>query len=396
MSETLQGLPYKELGKGANRITIRESNKEVGATLSRETYMIPFDRIFRRDGFNTRDFLPNIEPMAKDMEANGLITPLTVDLVTGGEQGPIYYVEMGHRRYGALTLLKEMGLLNRLDLPGIRDGKVECFVNKTDVDELTRITRIFSSNHHEPLTPLEISRVCDRLKRYFNLPHAAIAARLGMSRQMVDNYILIANATDDVKEAIKGGQLKLTAAIELIRTVQDSTKQAEFLRESKETNRKVSVNDVKKLADAETDISADEFGGAGTGNEEDNDDDWVDADEEENGEDSGEPGSDYVDPDEEPVRQTEPFNPREPKPGEVLPSQAAMVQNFLDKSDPNAKEKEEYKLCGRVIGNLDKISTILTNAHLPDGTRRDVEQLLGWAIKDIVEIRDFVKKAKIR
>ncbi len=216
------GLPYVEITKVANRDTIRDHT-----TRGRETYYIDFKLLKIRDGFNLRKQYLEISELAEFIETNGLPGPLVVDMLDNGS----CFIEQGHRRFKALEVLKERGVLKSLDLPGIKDGKIECFVNSREIDELTRIKRQYSSNNGEKYTPLELGELCTRLFSFFHLTQTDIAKELGISRQNVKNMMIIAEQPDNIKEAIKGKKITPTAAVDLTRKIKDADKRSDMVQE---------------------------------------------------------------------------------------------------------------------------------------------------------------------
>lgn len=68
-----------------------------------EYKLVPISEV-SHDEENARTDLPNIEALAADIKANGLINPLSV--INGGEGSKKYIVKAGNRRLAALKLLK--------------------------------------------------------------------------------------------------------------------------------------------------------------------------------------------------------------------------------------------------------------------------------------------------
>lgn len=356
-------LPYKVIGKGSNRNHVRAANKEVGAKLSRETYMIPFKNISLRDGFNIRtEYDPKkVEEMAGSLAATGLNSPLSVDLVLGGKK-PRYVVEIGHYRWMGMDLLQQRKELKGIDKPGLRDGYVECFVNNTDIDEESRIVRLISSNQHTPLTPLETAEVCQRLKRYYNHSSEHIGDLLGMSRQSVDNHLVLADQPDHIKQSFKKGNITLTQILEEVRTRKRADKAADKKEEdshktSKRTTGQTTADKIE-MPDTLDHLIKDA--------EEELEQEWPTAGLER----------------EEPEIEEEPQAPTLDR---------APIR--IDQSNPDAERKEEVLLCNRVIQNADKLAGMAE--YLADkALSADFIRLINFIQKDMEPIREYVKKCR--
>lgn len=384
-TDTLE-LPYEVFERTAPRNEVRDTLKQDNGKIARTTYMIPLKKITIRDGYNVRYDMGDIEALAKDILANGLLNPLVLDLVVAGKKRK-WVIEQGHRRFQALKLIEQWGELKKLDLQGVRDAAVECFINPTTVTEFDRIVRLFSSNHAKELTALETAEIVKRLEEYFGKTHAQIAEILGCSRQQVDNYAILYKLDDQTKQSIKNGNLTPTEAITKAREVKKAQRQANE-KNQKGTSSKASAGQENehKIRTAGENINEDEF--ADTGNstvyevEEDEDDndseeldsEWrqVEEDEELNGEHEEEEFSGSV--------------------SRSAPLTKEAAEKFISNSNPEAENKEEYQLCNRVIQNADKLNTMAE--HLPNGTGEDFQRLLGFIVKDMEVIREYVKRCR--
>lgn len=242
MSEQTQlQLPYLEITSVANRNVLRDN-----ASAGRQVYWIEIEKIKIRDGFNIRKQYIEIPELAQFIEFNGLPAPLVVDMMPDGS---VCYIEQGHRRFKAIELILEKhgGSISDIDLPGIKNGKIECFVNDLKVDELTRLKRQFSSNNGEKYTSLEMAELCWRMEKFFGLTQLEISRELGISRKHVSNYLILAGQTDDVKQAINTGTITPTAAVDLVRKLNNDEKVTEKIQEAVSSGAKITVSDVKRL-----------------------------------------------------------------------------------------------------------------------------------------------------
>ena len=215
-------LPFKEFEKSeiATRDIVR---KHEAITMSRQTYQIKIASIQVREVFNARKVYTGIEELADMLESNGVITPLTVDMLKDGR----IYVERGHRRLKALLLLRDRYReANRIFEFLERFEYVECFVNTSNTTELERLKAIYTSNTIQPLSPVENAEVVNRLKVYYEFTHQQIAEQLGISRQSVDNYAKIAELPDDVKYGLAHNDISLNTALSIMRKLKNDVERA--------------------------------------------------------------------------------------------------------------------------------------------------------------------------
>lgn len=231
-------LPYP----GFKPLATRDEARMVASRRGRETLFYPFDKIQLREGFNTRKVYNGIKELADMIRAQGLVTPLTVDILKTGEA----IVEQGNRRFRALWLLWEEGWLQDADMQGVSKGSIEVFRNDKEVTEIDRIKRILSSNHSEPLTSYEIADTILRLKTVFKLPVKEISGIVGYSRQQVENMLILANEPTEVKEAVAAGILKPTTAVALARTGASTDEKVAKVKEATEKGEVIKQKDLAK------------------------------------------------------------------------------------------------------------------------------------------------------
>lgn len=207
-----------------------------------DTYWIEFKMLSLRPGFNPRMQYVGIEELAEKIISNGL-TPLTVDVLKDGS----VLVEKGHRRFKALTLLAQQRILQKLDVPGIRLGKVLCLVNPKEVTELDRIKNALSDNDSEPLTPVEQADCIWRMKYLFQLSTDEIKAATGLSRQHIDNRLSLADQSDFVKDCIKKGLVKPTSVTRLAAVVKTPERVSDLIEGMTKSKKAIRGNDVEEL-----------------------------------------------------------------------------------------------------------------------------------------------------
>lgn len=243
MSDTNQlGLPYREITKVATRETVRKNS-----VIGRQTHWVDLSLLEIREGFNLRKIYDGIPELALFIEFNGIPGgPLTIDMEPDGSA---CWIEIGHRRFKALLLLLEKfnGDIKHLDLPGLRNGSVECFVNDAKVDELTRLKRQYTSNNGDKYSAVEIGELCLRMHHYFKLSYTDISREIGKSRQQVKNWIDLASQSTEVKQAVNNKEISATTAIQLAQKLNDKDKVTEMIQESVSSGKMIVGSDVKKL-----------------------------------------------------------------------------------------------------------------------------------------------------
>jgi len=249
-------LPYKEIKSVMGRKYYRDNF----AISSKESYKIPVDKIQVRDGYNKRTVYEEMESLVEWIKLNtedGIVEldPLPVIEITNENE---IFILRGHRRLKGIHIAISEGL--KVDY-------VVCTPAQKDINEFDRAIDIYTSNMHQSkLKPIEQAELVFDVKNNFGkISNEEIGKRLGVSRQTVDNLLLIAEASDDVKNEIKVGNMSFTDAVAFVRTQRKQGKEADKKeKESHETKAKVNnepedllANDVKELAELEQ--RADEF-----------------------------------------------------------------------------------------------------------------------------------------
>ena len=168
-------------------------------------------------GFNLRDkdapdedgvtFQQSIEALADYLADGGQVPPLEV---RPRAEGGVWIVE-GERRTLSYRLLDEQGRL-------VRDPAGEFWVSVVPFtgNDAERTARIMTSNTNRKLTDLERANGIKRLAA-FNWTPEQIAKSIGVTRQRVDQLLILANAPSAVQQAVKAGSVSGTVAVDLVR-----------------------------------------------------------------------------------------------------------------------------------------------------------------------------------
>ena len=164
---------------------------------------IPLSSILPPDG-NPRTAIDQagIESLAASIQADGLLQNLVVVPLKGRK--PRYRLISGERRYRALKLLEERGVLpDDYAVPvDIRTGlSAEDSLRLATVENLQR----------ENLTPLEEAAAFARLIQD-GAPLEDLAARTGLSASTIKRRLALAGLCDETKTALESGALTLAQA----------------------------------------------------------------------------------------------------------------------------------------------------------------------------------------
>lgn len=207
-------------------MTKLKSFKELSrdGTLSRVDGMrIRLEDIHEEPGFNLRDvneigedgvtFQDKIEELAEFILGGGMVPPLEVRVRA---EGGVWLVD-GHRRRLAYLLLDSRGQLPRVQAKDDPE-RLEAWIHVRQFvgNDVDRIARIITSQKNEKLPDLAIAEGIKRLMA-LGLDVAQVCKMLVMKEHKVRALMVLANANNDVKTAVKQKVVKPTVAIETVR-----------------------------------------------------------------------------------------------------------------------------------------------------------------------------------
>ena len=350
MSEQLS-LDYMEIKKVAGREYLRQNFKRN----SKDTYFIPLNKISERDGFNQRKVYEDIEGLAESLLIHGQLEPMVLDVLPDGTA----YIDQGHRRY-------------RAHVANVKNNKyddemlIEFFPNKTDVTELDRMLNQFTSNNHKKkLKPFEVAEVAYRIKNNFSetpKTHEEVSNLMGVSRQQIDNYISIALADDVLKKEMVKGDMKITECLAIIRNKKSLTKQSDKKEEESHKTSSAAVQPPKdELAQDIKEL-------------------------------------DELDKQVEEIRTTNPdLKEYESKGLDLLGNTVANNSKEKTEDDGTVKydeSRDEIKQIQNCIKLADKLEAIVNKLDVPEGTKKDIADIVKWQQKDLAEVRSWIHKNK--
>lgn len=354
MSSQLElSLPFEEITELANRIYLRNNFKRA----PRDSYFIPFNQILIREGFNQRIDYDDIPELADSLFLDGQKEPLVLDVLPDGR----CFIDEGHRRYKAFQLNIERKSMEP-------DVLVEFYPNKKETTELQRmLNQHISNNHKKNLKPLELAGVVHSVKHNYGTEysHEQLAEMFGVSRQKIDNLILFAEASDDVKLAIHN--MKFTNAVDYIRDEKKRQKQVDKAEKDAgqstmyvaSNGKDINADEEKALNDLEKDIALNE----------------------------GEATQQFVNTDtgEMVTEIPEEQNPISPS---VITEPVAIREK--DKYDSGRPEVFSIQ---NIIKLLDKAEVVAE--RIPDAqASKDLCDYIKWMRKDAMEVREWVHSNK--
>jgi ParB/RepB/Spo0J family partition protein len=137
----------------------------------------------------------SIEELALDIKSNQQLQPVVVKQIDNNR----YRLIAGERRYRAINdVLKQDTILARIRR-----------VDESDTD--VRFVQLSENTQRDDYLPLELANELADLKQQTGLTIADIGQRIGKSKGFVSKFISLANASDEIKQAIEEGHLTATA-----------------------------------------------------------------------------------------------------------------------------------------------------------------------------------------
>jgi len=139
--------------------------------------------------------------LAESIKAQGIMQPILVRRLNGGENAGKYEIIAGERRFRAARLagLDSVPVLVR-DVP----------------DEAAAAMSLIENIQREDLNPLEEAHGLQRLVKEFGLTHEQAAQAVGRSRSAASNLLRLLNLTEPVQTMLMAGDLDMGHARALL------------------------------------------------------------------------------------------------------------------------------------------------------------------------------------
>jgi ParB family chromosome partitioning protein len=194
----------RTLGRGLDALLSTGSRTPDSTAPAREDELrhVPVD-LLRRGRYQPRlDMRPeSLEELADSIRAQGVVQPIVVRPVSGGDDGARYEIIAGERRWRAAQLA---GLQ---DIPAvIRDVPDEAAVAMALIENIQR----------ENLNPLEEARALERLVDEFEMTHQQAAEAVGRSRTAVTNLLRLLDLSAEVKALVERREIEMGHARALL------------------------------------------------------------------------------------------------------------------------------------------------------------------------------------
>ena len=195
------------LGRGLDAL-LGEATGETPPSPEADLQDLPLDQLESGRYQPRREFDPAaLEELARSIRAQGVVQPIVVRPLPGGEH---YEIIAGERRWRAAQLaeLEAIPAIIR-DIP----------------DEMAVAVALIENIQREDLNPLEEATALKRLSEEFEMTHQAIAEAVGRSRVGVSNLLRLLELGAAVKRHIAAGELEMGHARALLSL--DESQQAE-------------------------------------------------------------------------------------------------------------------------------------------------------------------------
>jgi ParB family chromosome partitioning protein len=170
----------------ADQMQIRPGEKIVEIPLS----------LLARNSYQTRATSsddPSLNELAESIKAHGVIQPVVVrPKLQPGPNGEFYELIAGERRW----------------LASARAGRTHIPAVVRDVpNQQVLVLTIIENLHRQDLNPIQHARALERLSDEFRLTQEEVAARTGISRSAVANYLRLVRLPLSLQDAVADGRL---------------------------------------------------------------------------------------------------------------------------------------------------------------------------------------------
>jgi len=153
-------------------------------------------KLIARNSYQTRatsEDDPTLEELADSIKVHGILQPVVVrPNQAPGDEGRLYELIAGERRW----------------LASARAGKTHIPAIVKDVpDQQVLVLTIIENLLRQDLNPMQHAHALQRLSSEFRLTQEEVAARTGLSRSAVANYLRLVRLPQPLQEAVADGRL---------------------------------------------------------------------------------------------------------------------------------------------------------------------------------------------
>lgn len=178
-----------------------------------------------------------LEDLSRSIKANGVIQPIVVRRVDGGNGGrERYQIIAGERRWRAAQLAQL--------------GKVPVIIKDVAASDKKRLLEmaLIENIQREDLNPMEAAAAYQRLVDEFSLRQEDIATQVGKERATVANYLRLLKLPEEVRANVASGSLSMGHARAILALNTDA-EQKQLAREV--VSRGLSVRETEALVKKE-------------------------------------------------------------------------------------------------------------------------------------------------
>jgi ParB family chromosome partitioning protein len=162
-----------------------------------KTFLVPPEHIFIEEGFNIRELDQDHIDSIAAAYSDGLPVPAIVVQTVGNR----FKIVDGAHRYTAAVIA----------------GVVRLECKEFNGNAQDQVALMVTSSQGRNLTPLERAKAYTRLKN-FGLTADEIALKVNRSRVDIDNHLILLTAPDDVKDAVKRGDMAYSTVVTQLRS----------------------------------------------------------------------------------------------------------------------------------------------------------------------------------
>jgi len=187
--------------------------EQINKTTKTDIYKIDPRAIVVKEGFNSRLDFGDINELAEQIKAQGILNPITVKPLKNDNGEEKYELVDGERRYRAVTLLIEQGYTI--------DRVPALFSSKSLSDENALIQQLLR-NEGKPFTEYELGTAYKKFVD-MGLSHKEIAEKLGIPRWKVDCFLAHLNRDERVQTLMKEGKIMGPDVRRIYQSAKDDT-----------------------------------------------------------------------------------------------------------------------------------------------------------------------------
>lgn len=206
----------------------------INKTMRSDIYKIDPHAIVVKQNFNSRVDFGDINELAEQIKAQGILNPITVTPFKDENNTEKYYLVDGERRYRAVLSLLEQGY----DIPRVP----ALFASKSISDKDALVQQLLR-NEGKPFSEYELGVVYKKFED-MGLSHKEIAETLGIPRWKVDCFLAHLNRDERVQDLMKQGKI---TGVDVRRIYQTAKNKESAVNEILSLAKKAESNPNKKI-----------------------------------------------------------------------------------------------------------------------------------------------------